>query len=91
MTAELNARGHTCSENTVARLMRDHGIRATAPRRLVMSSVCGGLGEWGVGLAVQPGPPLVSETNQGVRGPIFDFTGARPFPAEKMSSAMPAT
>jgi transposase InsO family protein len=33
MTAELTARGHTCSENTVARLMREHGIRAKAPRR----------------------------------------------------------
>ena len=30
MTAELNARGHACSENTVARLMQDHGIRAKA-------------------------------------------------------------
>ncbi len=33
MTAELNARGHACSANTVARLMREHGIRAKAPRR----------------------------------------------------------
>jgi putative transposase len=33
MTAELNARGYPCSENTVARLMRAHGIRAKAPRR----------------------------------------------------------
>ncbi len=33
MTAELNARGHPCSENTVARLMREHGIWAKAPRR----------------------------------------------------------
>jgi putative transposase len=33
MTAELNARGHACSENTVARLMRESGIRAKAPRR----------------------------------------------------------
>ena len=33
MTAELKARGHTCSENTVAKVMREHGIRATAPRR----------------------------------------------------------
>jgi transposase InsO family protein len=33
MTAELNARGHPCSENTVARLMREHEIRAAAPRR----------------------------------------------------------
>jgi transposase InsO family protein len=35
MTAELNARGHACSENTVANLMREHGIRAKAPRRFV--------------------------------------------------------
>ena len=33
MTAELNARGYACSENTVAELMREHGIRAKAPRR----------------------------------------------------------
>jgi putative transposase len=38
MTAELNARGHACSENTVARLMRDHDIRATAPRRFVRTT-----------------------------------------------------
>jgi putative transposase len=38
MTAELNARGHACSENTVARLMRDHGIRAKAPRRFVRTT-----------------------------------------------------
>ena len=38
MTAELNARGHACSENTVARLMRDHGIRATASRRFVRTT-----------------------------------------------------
>jgi transposase InsO family protein len=35
MAAELVARGHPCSENTVARLMRRHGIRAKAPRRFV--------------------------------------------------------
>jgi putative transposase len=38
MTAELNARGHTCSENTVAKLMRGHGVRAKAPRRFVRTT-----------------------------------------------------
>ena len=38
MTAELKARGHACSENTVAELMREHGIRANAPRRLVRTT-----------------------------------------------------
>jgi putative transposase len=38
MTAELNARGHACSENTVARVMREHGIRAVAPRRRVRTT-----------------------------------------------------
>jgi transposase InsO family protein len=38
MTAELNARGHECSENTVAKLMREHGIRAKAPRRSVRTT-----------------------------------------------------
>jgi putative transposase len=38
MTAELNARGHDCSENTVAALMREHGIRAKAPRRKVRTT-----------------------------------------------------
>ena len=38
MAAELNARGHACSENTVARLMREHRIRAKAPRRLVRTT-----------------------------------------------------
>ena len=38
MTAELNARGHECSENTVAQLMREHGIRARAPRRFVRTT-----------------------------------------------------
>jgi putative transposase len=33
MTAELNARGHPCTENTVAKLMRDNGIRARSARR----------------------------------------------------------
>ena len=35
MAAELKARGHDCSENTVADLMRSHGIRAKMPRRFV--------------------------------------------------------
>jgi putative transposase len=38
MTPELKARGHDCSENTVARLMREHGIRAKAPRRFVRTT-----------------------------------------------------
>jgi len=38
MTAELNARGHPCSENTVAGLMREHGIRAKAPKRFVRTT-----------------------------------------------------
>jgi putative transposase len=38
MAAELNARGHACSENTVAKLMRTHGIRARAPRRFVRTT-----------------------------------------------------
>jgi putative transposase len=38
MTAELNARGHACSENTVAELMKRHGIRARAPRRFVRTT-----------------------------------------------------
>jgi putative transposase len=38
MTVELNARGHECSENTVAKLMREHGIRARAPRRFVRTT-----------------------------------------------------
>lgn len=37
-TAELNARGHECSENTVAELMREHGIRAKAPKRFVRTT-----------------------------------------------------
>jgi putative transposase len=35
MAAELNARGYECSENTVAKLMTAHGIRARTPRRSV--------------------------------------------------------
>jgi putative transposase len=38
MTAELNARGYACSENTVAELMRRHGIRAKSPRRFVRTT-----------------------------------------------------
>jgi transposase InsO family protein len=38
MTAELNARGYACSENTVAKLMRDHGIRAKTVRRFVRTT-----------------------------------------------------
>ncbi len=38
MTAELNARGHECSESTVASLMREHDIRARAPRRFVRTT-----------------------------------------------------
>jgi putative transposase len=38
MAAELNARGHECSQNTVAKLMKAHGIRAKAPRRFVRTT-----------------------------------------------------
>jgi putative transposase len=38
MTAELNARGYDCSENTVAHLMKAHGIRAKMPRRFVRTT-----------------------------------------------------
>ena len=38
MTAELKARGYECSENTVAQLMREHGIRAKSPRRFVRTN-----------------------------------------------------
>jgi transposase InsO family protein len=38
MTAELNARGYGCSENTVAHLMKAHGIRAKMPRRFVRTT-----------------------------------------------------
>jgi len=33
MAAELNARGHDCTGNTAAHLMRTHGIRAKAAQR----------------------------------------------------------
>jgi transposase InsO family protein len=35
MTEELRARGHACSEKRVARLMREHGLRAQAVPRFV--------------------------------------------------------
>ena len=35
MTEELQGRGHECSENRVARLMRAHGLRASAGQRWV--------------------------------------------------------
>jgi transposase InsO family protein len=38
MTAELNARGYDCTENTVAQLMKSHGIRAKAARRFVRTT-----------------------------------------------------
>lgn len=38
MTIALNARGHECSENTVAELMKLQGIRAKAPRRFVRTT-----------------------------------------------------
>jgi putative transposase len=38
MTAELNARGHACTENTVATLMKAHGIKAKAARRFVRTT-----------------------------------------------------
>ena len=38
MAAELNARGLDCSENTVASLMKAHGIRAKRPRRFVRTT-----------------------------------------------------
>jgi transposase InsO family protein len=38
VAAEPNARGHECSENTVARLMSANGIKARAPRRFVRTT-----------------------------------------------------
>jgi putative transposase len=38
MTAELNARKYGCSENTVARLMKAHDIRARTPKRFVRAT-----------------------------------------------------
>ena len=36
--AELNARGYSCSENTVAKLMKIHGVRAITPKRFVRTT-----------------------------------------------------
>ena len=38
MTAALNARGHECSEDVVAELMRAHGIRGETSRRFVRTT-----------------------------------------------------
>jgi putative transposase len=38
MTAELKARGHECSENTVAKLMSAHGIQARSRRRFTRTT-----------------------------------------------------
>jgi transposase InsO family protein len=38
MTAELNARGHSCAVNTVAALMKTHDIRAKTTRRFVRTT-----------------------------------------------------
>jgi putative transposase len=38
MTPELNGRGHECSENMVAKLMKVHGIRAKAPKRFARTT-----------------------------------------------------
>jgi putative transposase len=38
MTAELKARGFSCSENTVAKLMKAHEIQARQPRRFVKTT-----------------------------------------------------
>ena len=38
MTAELHARGYECSENTVAKLMTAHGIRARTRRRFTRTT-----------------------------------------------------
>jgi putative transposase len=38
MAAELNARRHECSGNTVAERLREHGVRAQAPRRFVRTT-----------------------------------------------------
>jgi len=39
VTAELNARGYECSENMMAELMRENGIRARTPKRFVRTTV----------------------------------------------------
>jgi transposase InsO family protein len=38
VAAELNARGHEWSENTAAKLMNAHGIRARSPKRFVRTT-----------------------------------------------------
>jgi transposase InsO family protein len=38
MTAELNARGHACTVNTAAALMKTHGIQAKTVRRFVRTT-----------------------------------------------------
>ena len=38
MSPELNARGHACTENTVAALMKTHGIRAKTVKRFVRTT-----------------------------------------------------
>ena len=38
MTVELNNRGHACTANTVARLMKNHAIRAVSPRRVIRTT-----------------------------------------------------
>src|SRR5262245_27723902 len=38
MTAELNARGYACTEDTVAKLMKAHGVRAKTARRFVRTT-----------------------------------------------------
>jgi transposase InsO family protein len=38
MTAELNARGYACTVNTVADLMKAHGLRATTARRFARTT-----------------------------------------------------
>src|SRR5437867_6966974 len=37
-SSDLNARGHDCSENTVATLMKAHGIQAKTPKRFVRTT-----------------------------------------------------
>jgi putative transposase len=41
MTVELNDRGHECSENTVAKLMKTHGIRAKTAKRFIRTTDSG--------------------------------------------------
>ncbi len=41
MHAELNARGHACSENTVAKLLKAQGIRARTRKRFVRTTDSG--------------------------------------------------